>query len=114
MGASIISVSGWPQHTARYSFPKLPCNLAAAYCVLAASTQPEVSLSRRFTGLKVSEALAVEDKNSEAAQTFANLLVVKEGNEQNEGVQALLKALQTDAVKEFINKTYDGSVVAIF
>ena len=65
-------------------------------------------------GLKVSEALAVEDKNSEAAQTFANLLVVKEGNEQNEGVQALLKALQTDAVKEFINKTYDGSVVAIF
>lgn len=65
-------------------------------------------------GLKVSEALAVEDKNSEAAQTFANILVVKEGNEENEGIKALVKALQTDAVKDYIEGQYDGSVVAIF
>ena len=40
-------------------------------------------------GLKVSDALAVEDKASEAAQTFANILVVKEGNENNAAVKAL-------------------------
>ena len=53
-------------------------------------------------GLKVSEALAVEDKDSEAAQTFANILVVKEGNENNEAVKALAEALQSDEVREFI------------
>ncbi len=65
-------------------------------------------------GLKVNDALAVEDKASEAAQTFANVLVVKEGNENSEAAQALLKALQSDAVKTFIEKKYDGAVVAIF
>ena len=65
-------------------------------------------------GLKVSNALAVEDKNSEAAQTFANVLVVKEGSEKDEGIQALLKALQSDEVKTFIENKYDGAVIAIF
>ena len=65
-------------------------------------------------GLKVSNALAVEDKNSEAATTFANVLVVKEGNEQNEGILALAKALQSEDVRAFIEKTYDGAVVAKF
>ena len=62
-------------------------------------------------GLKVSEALAVEDKNSEAAQTFANILVVKEGNEENEAVKALVEALQSEAVQNYIAETYDGAVV---
>ena len=65
-------------------------------------------------GLKVSEALAVEDKDSEAAQTFANILVVKEGNENNEAVKALAEALQSDEVREFINSKYDGAVVPMF
>lgn len=62
-------------------------------------------------GLKVSEALAVEDKDSEAAQTFANILVVKEGNEKNEAVLALVEALQSDEVQNFIAVKYDGAVV---
>ena len=65
-------------------------------------------------GLKVSEALAVEDKDSEAAQTFANILVVKEGHEQDEAIQALAKALQTEKVKNFIAEKYDGAVIASF
>ena len=65
-------------------------------------------------GLKVSDALAVEDKASEAAQTFANIVAVKEGNENNEAVQALLKALKSDTVKQFIEEKYNGAVVAIF
>ena len=60
------------------------------------------------------DALAVEDASGDGAQTYANILCVKEGNENNEAVQALLKALQSDAVKSFIDETYNGAVVAIF
>lgn len=65
-------------------------------------------------GLSVADALAVEDKDSEAAQTYANILVVKEGNENNKAIQALAKALQSEEVRDFINKTYNGSVIPIF
>lgn len=65
-------------------------------------------------GLKVADALAVEDKDSEAAQTYANILVVKEGNEGKDGIKALVKALQSNEVKEFINNTYNGAVIPIF
>ena len=60
------------------------------------------------------DALAVEDASSEAAQTFANILVVKEGNEDDPAIQALLAALQSEQVKNFIDETYSGAVVAIF
>ena len=60
------------------------------------------------------DALATEDASSEAAQTYANVLVVKEGNENNPAIQALLKALQSDEVKNYIDQTHDGAVVAIF
>ena len=60
------------------------------------------------------DALAVEDASSEAAQTFANILVVKEGNEDDPAIQALLAALQSEQVKNFIDGTYSGAVVAIF
>ncbi len=65
-------------------------------------------------GLKVSAALATEDKNSEAAQTYANILAVKEGNENTDATKALVKALQSQEVKDFIDQKYDGAVVAIF
>lgn len=65
-------------------------------------------------GLKVSDALAVEDVESAAAQTYANVLVVKEGNEEDPGVQALVAALQTEEVRQFIEETYDGAVVPMF
>lgn len=60
------------------------------------------------------DALASESADSVAADTYANILVVKEGNENNEAIQALIAALQSDTVKEFIDSTYSGSVVAMF
>lgn len=65
-------------------------------------------------GLKVSDALAVEAQDSEAAKTYANILVVKEGNEENENIKALKAALESDKVKEFINQKYEGAVVPMF
>ncbi|MCZ9342493.1 MetQ/NlpA family ABC transporter substrate-binding protein, partial [Streptomyces sp. TRM76130] len=43
-----------------------------------------------------------------------NLLVVKEGNEDDPRVQKLAELLTSDEVKEFIDDTYSGSVVASF
>lgn len=60
------------------------------------------------------DALAVEDASSDAAQTYANVLVVKEGNEENAGVQALAKVLQSETIKEFMDTTYEGAVLPIF
>lgn len=70
------------------------------------------ALQAGFSSAK--DALALEDASSEAAQTFANVIVVKEGNENNEAVKALVKALQSDKVKDYINETYEGNVLPIF
>ena len=60
------------------------------------------------------DALAVEDAASISATTYANVLVVKEGNEDSEKIQALVKALQSQEVKDYINENYSGAVVPIF
>ena len=66
-------------------------------------------------GLKASDALAVEDGTSPVIQdNYANVLVVKEGNENNEAIQALAAALKSDKVKAFMEETYEGAVVPLF
>lgn len=65
-------------------------------------------------GLKVENALATEDKNSEAAKTYANILVVKEGHENDEGIKALKEVLQSETIRKYINDTFGGAVVPIF
>ena len=60
------------------------------------------------------DALATEDAASISATTYANILVVKEGNEKSEKIEALKKALLSAEVKDFINNTYSGAVVPIF
>ena len=57
------------------------------------------------------DAVAYELSDSEAAKTYVNVIAVKEGNENSAGIQALVKALKSDEIKEFINATYDGAVV---
>ncbi len=59
------------------------------------------------------DALAKEEQDSQAAQTYANILCVKAGNEETEKTKALLDALKSDKVKQYIAETYKGAVVAI-
>lgn len=65
-------------------------------------------------GLKVSDAIATESSESDAAKAYANVLVVKEGTENEPKIQALIDALESDTVKDFIEQNYDGAVVAVF
>lgn len=65
-------------------------------------------------GLNASDALAVEDASGSAAQTYANIIAVRNGEENSDKTTALVNALKTDDVKQFIADTYSGAVVAIF
>jgi D-methionine transport system substrate-binding protein len=64
--------------------------------------------------LLASGILATEDVKSQAAKTYANIIAVKAGNENDPDIQALYKALTSAATKDFINKTFDGVVVPVF
>ena len=57
------------------------------------------------------DALAYESSDSEAAKTYVNVIAVKEGNENADKVKALVEALKSDAIKDYINSTYDGAVI---
>ena len=66
-------------------------------------------------GLSVGkDAIAAEDKDSLAAETYANIVAVKEGNEDTEKTKALIEALQSDVVRDYIEATYDGAVIPKF
>lgn len=65
-------------------------------------------------GLDIEEdALAKEAADSFMAQTYANILAVREGNENREDIKALIEALGSKEVKDFIAEKYQGSVVSL-
>ena len=64
-------------------------------------------------GLSVAkDSIAFEASDSEAAKTYVNIVAVKEGNENNAEIKALVDALKSDTIKQYIKDTYDGAVVA--
>lgn len=62
-------------------------------------------------GIALDTALLTEDKTSDSAKTYANIVAVRSGDETSEKTKALVEALQSDAVKTFIEETYQGAVV---
>lgn len=65
-------------------------------------------------GLKIENALAIEDASGDAAQLYANIIAVREGEENSAKTQALVNALMTAQVKTYIENTYSGAVMAMF
>ncbi len=62
----------------------------------------------------VTGAIAYEASDSLAADTYANIVCVKEGNEETEKTKALVEAILSDEVRDYINDTYEGAVVPVF
>ncbi|MBR6612819.1 MAG: methionine ABC transporter substrate-binding protein, partial [Campylobacter sp.] len=56
------------------------------------------------------DALVIESKES----PYVNIVVVKDGNQNKDSIKALNKALQTQALKDFIAEKYKGSIVPAF
>ena len=60
------------------------------------------------------KALVYESEDSDAAETYINVLVVKEGNEDLPKIKALVEALKSDKVRDYITETYGDAVVPVF
>ena len=61
-------------------------------------------------GITKDKVVFVEGKDS----PYANIITVLKGNENDERVKKLVKALQSNKVKKFIEEKYDGEVVPAF
>ena len=57
------------------------------------------------------DAVAYEKSDSEAAQTYVNVIAVQEGNEDSDKIKALVDVLKSDEIKDFITENYDGAVI---
>lgn len=57
------------------------------------------------------DSIAYESADSEAAKTYVNVIAVKEGSENSEGIKALVDVLKSDEIKQYINEHYDGAVI---
>ncbi len=60
------------------------------------------------------DALAIEDASSLAAETYANIIAIRQGDENREDLKALVDALKSEKVKKFIEEKYSGSVVPMY
>ena len=56
------------------------------------------------------EIILIEGKDS----PYVNIVIVLKGNENDERVKKLVKALQTEKVKKYIEEKYDGRVIPAF
>lgn len=57
------------------------------------------------------DSIAYETADSEAAKTYVNVIAVKEGNENSDGIKALVEVLKSETIQKYINDTYDGAVI---
>ncbi len=62
-------------------------------------------------GFKPSDALAQEASDSEAAQTYGNVVAVAEENKDAAWAKTLVEVLKSQEIKDFITSTYEGGVV---
>lgn len=58
--------------------------------------------------------LVSEDKDSDSALTFANIIAVRSGDENRPEIKALVEALQSEEIRQFIEEQYKGVVVPVF
>ena len=56
----------------------------------------------------------LKDADSKAAETYANIIAVREGDEDTDKTKALVDAVLSDKVRDFINENYAGAVVPVF
>ena len=59
----------------------------------------------------IEDALAIEEADSEAAKTYANIIAVREGDETRAEIQTLIEVLKGLEIKSYIEATYEGAVL---
>ena len=74
----------------------------------AAIINTNYALSANLNPLK--DAIIIESKDS----PYANIVVVKKGNENKDSIKALNEVINSAEIKKFINEKYQGSIVEAF
>ena len=64
-------------------------------------------------GLSLDNALAIEEADSLAAKTYANIIAVREGDEDSAKTQVIMKILTSDEAKQYIEDTFKGAVLPV-
>lgn len=57
------------------------------------------------------DAIVYEMSDSEAAETYVNVIAVKAGHENDENIKVLVEALRSPSIVKFIKEKYNGAVV---
>ena len=65
-------------------------------------------------GLKSTDALALEDEQSLGSETFGNVIAIRVGDEDREDLKALVDAITSDEIRDYINETFPGAVVPLY
>lgn len=65
-------------------------------------------------GLGTDKALVSESADSEAAQTYGNVIAVRADSVDSDKTKALVNALQSETIREYIENNYEGAVVPVF
>ncbi|WP_368031082.1 MetQ/NlpA family ABC transporter substrate-binding protein [Arcobacter sp. s6] len=74
----------------------------------AAIINTNYALSANLNPLK--DALVIESKDS----PYANIVVVKKGNENKDSIKALKEVINSEEIRTFIKEKYQGSIVDAF
>lgn len=95
--------------------------IEAAQAVLALPDVAAAVINGNYAlkaGLDIDDALVVEVPNADLIDAYKNVLAVKGGNEGSPKIQALVKALTSEKVKQFIASNYSGNgqaaVISVF
>ena len=59
------------------------------------------------------DAIAYEEQTSEAGTIYANVIAVKEGNEDSEKIKALVDVLKSEDVRKYMQNQFKGAVVPV-
>lgn len=108
---SIVTVNDIVEYKVKVDIIEVDAPQIARYI----SEAPLVILNGNYAlaaGLNVSkDAIAYEKSDSSAAKTYVNVVAVKQGNENNQGIKALVEVLKSQEIVDYINNTYEGAVV---
>jgi D-methionine transport system substrate-binding protein len=65
-------------------------------------------------GYRVKDALAVESADSLAAETYGNIIAVREKDKDNQTLKTVIEVLKSEKVKKYIEETFEGDVIPLF
>lgn len=63
--------------------------------------------------MNLDDALLIESSDSTTAQTYANVIAVRAGEENTEKTKVIVKILTSDETKQYIQDSFNGAVLPI-